>query len=69
MQVFMTLFKAVNWESAVRTVTDTDFFVISKMSGVLVRFVILVGAPIETRRGKYRKHIKAKGFLFLNKSK
>ena len=40
------------------------------MSGVLVGFVILVTrAPIETRRGKYRKHIKAKGFLFLNKSK
>ena len=45
----MTLFKAVSWESAVRTVNDTDFFVISKMSGVLVRFVILVGYILERK--------------------
>ena len=33
------------------TTRITDFFVVGNMSGVLVGFVILVGAPIETRRG------------------
>ena len=32
------------------TTRITEFFVVGKMSGILVRFVILVGAPIETRR-------------------
>ena len=36
------------------TTRITDFFVVGNMSGVLVGFVILVGVPIETRRGKYR---------------
>ena len=51
------------------TTRITDFFVVGNMSGVLVGFVILVGTQIETRRrGKYRRQIRAKGFLFLNKS-
>ena len=36
------------------TTRITEFFVVGDMSGVLVGFVILVGVPIETRRGKYR---------------
>ena len=44
------------------TTRITDFFVVCKMSGVLVRFVILVGAPIQTRRLWYVAHI-GKGFF------
>ena len=44
------------------TTRTTDFFVVGKMSGILVRFVILVGAPIETMRLWYVAHI-GKGFF------
>ena len=53
----------VNSERNIQSTTRiADFFVVGKMSGILVRFVILVGAPKETRRLWYVAH-RGKGFF------